>query len=56
MSATVKSGLSAQSLTDLRIADGRLILWQIRRKHDVALIEDRLRFAATVVAELPPPR
>jgi hypothetical protein len=37
----------------MHIVDGRLFLWRTRRKHDVALIEDRLRFAATVVAELP---
>jgi hypothetical protein len=39
----------------VHIVDGRLFLWQSRHKHDVALLEDRLRFAATVTAELPAP-
>jgi hypothetical protein len=53
VSTTVRSGLPAQSLSGMHIVDGRLFLWQTRRKHDVALLEDRLRFAATVVADLP---
>jgi hypothetical protein len=56
VSATVRSGLPAQTLSGMHIVNGRLFLWQIRHKHDVALIEDRLRFAATVAAELPAPR
>jgi hypothetical protein len=56
VSPTVRSGLPAQGLTGLHIVDGRLFLWQGHHKHDVALIEDRLRFAATVAAELPSPR
>jgi hypothetical protein len=56
VSATVRSGLPAQALSGLHIVDGRLFLWQTRHKHDVALIDDRLRFAATVAAELPAPR
>jgi hypothetical protein len=54
VSATVRAGLPAQSLSGMHIVDGRLFLWQARRKHDVALIDDRLRFAATVAAELAP--
>jgi hypothetical protein len=53
MSATVKAGLPAQSISGMRIVDGRLFLWRTRRRHDVALLDDRLRFAATVAAELP---
>jgi hypothetical protein len=53
VSATVRAGLPAQSLSGMHIVDGRLFLWQARHKHDVALIDDRLRFAATVAAELP---
>jgi hypothetical protein len=56
VSASVRSGLPAQSLSGMHIVDGRLFLWQTRHKHDVALIEDRLRFAATVAAELPAPQ
>jgi hypothetical protein len=56
VSATVRSGLPAQSLSGMHIVDGRLFLWQTRHKHDVALIDDRLRFAATVAAELPAPQ
>ena len=56
ISAPVRSGLPAQSLTGMHIVDGRLFLWQSRHKHDVALIDDRLRFAATVVGDLPVPR
>jgi hypothetical protein len=56
LSTTVRSGLRAQSLSGMHIVDGRLFLWQTRHKHDVARIEDRLRFAATVAAELPGPR
>lgn len=56
MSATVRSGLPAQALTGMHIVDGKLFLWQTRHRHDVARIEDRLRFAAAVAAELPTPR
>ena len=56
LSATVRSGLPAQSLTGMHIVDGRLFLWQSHHKHEVALIDDRLRFAATVAAELPAPQ
>jgi hypothetical protein len=56
MSATVRAGLPAQALSGMHIVDGRLFLWQARHKHDVALIDDRLRFAATVAAELPAPQ
>jgi hypothetical protein len=56
VSATVRSGLPAQGLSGMHIVDGRLFLWRGHHKHDVALIEDRLRFAATVVAELPAPQ
>jgi hypothetical protein len=52
VSATVRSGLPAHSLSGMHIVDGRLFLWQSRRKHDVRLLDDRLRFAATVAAEL----
>jgi hypothetical protein len=37
----------------MHVVDSRLFFWQTRRKHDVALLDDRLRFAATVAAELP---
>jgi hypothetical protein len=56
VSATVRSGLPAQALSGMHIVNGRLFLWQTRHKHDVARIEDRLRFAATVAAELPAPQ
>jgi hypothetical protein len=56
VSATVRAGLPGQSLSGMHIVDGRLFLWQTRHQHDVALLEDRLRFAATVAAELPVPR
>jgi hypothetical protein len=56
VSATVRAGLPAQGFSGMHIVNGRLFLWQTRHKHDVALIEDRLRFAATVAAELPVPR
>jgi hypothetical protein len=56
VSATVRSGLPAQALSGMHIVDGRLFLWQARHKHDVTRIEDRLRFAAMVAAELPAPR
>jgi hypothetical protein len=52
VSATVRTGLPAQDLSGMHILNDRLFLWRTRRKHDVARIEDRLRFAATVVAEL----
>lgn len=52
VSATVRSGLPAQSLSGMHVVDSRLFLWQSRHKHDVARLEDRLRFAATVAAEL----
>jgi hypothetical protein len=55
VSATVRSGLPAQALSGMHVVNGRLFLWQSHHKHDVALIEDRLRFAATVAAELPAP-
>jgi hypothetical protein len=55
VSATVRSGLPAQELSGMHIVDGRLFLWQTRHKHDVSRLEDRLRFAATVAAELPGP-
>ncbi|HEX3899134.1 MAG TPA: hypothetical protein VHW74_08165 [Mycobacteriales bacterium] len=53
VSASVRSGLPAQSLSGMHVVDSRLFFWQTRRKHDVALLDDRLRFAATVAAELP---
>jgi hypothetical protein len=55
MSPTLKAGLTAQALTDLRIFEGQLFIWHTRRQHDVALIDGRLRFAAAIAAELPAP-
>jgi hypothetical protein len=52
VSATVRTGLPVQELSGMHVLNDRLFLWRTRRKHDVARIEDRLRFAATVVAEL----
>jgi hypothetical protein len=53
MSPTVRAGLPAQALSGMHIVNGRLFLWHTRRQHEVALLDDRLRFAATIVAELP---
>jgi hypothetical protein len=55
ISASFRSGLPAQSLTGMQIVNGKMFLWQLRHKHDVALLEGRLRFAATTAAELPVP-
>jgi len=56
LSPAVRAGLPAQALTGMHIVNDRLFLWQGYHKHDVALLDDRLRFAATVAAGLPAPR